>query len=134
MSYRFCLHKNGTVRYRFVPISGSLFRTAQFLDLFWNEPLDFFRIRVNATPLSTTFWNGPKWNGTISYSCEQGLMRHCQTRGSSNLFDTVSLYRIVSRARKYNLTVAYESVLILIILHHIVIVASTRESLRFVGL
>ena len=28
---------------------------------------------MNATPLCTTFWNGPKWNGTISYPCEQGL-------------------------------------------------------------
>ena len=71
ISYRFCPHENGTVRYRIVPISGSLFRTAQFLDLFSNGPLDFFRTRVNATPLRTTFWNGPKWNGTISYPCEQ---------------------------------------------------------------
>ena len=61
----FCSHENRTVRYRIVPISGSLFRTAQFLDLFWNGPLDFFCTRVNATPLCTTFWNGPKWNGTI---------------------------------------------------------------------
>ena len=77
ISYRFCSHENGTawypVRYRIVPISGSLFRTAQFLDLFWNGPIDFFRTRVNATRLRTTFWNGPKWNGTISYPCEQGL-------------------------------------------------------------
>ena len=57
-AYRFCSHENGTVRYRTVPISGSLFRTAQFLDLFWNGPLDFFCIRVNATPLRTTFWAG----------------------------------------------------------------------------
>ena len=75
--FSFCSHENGTawypVRYRIVPISGSLFRTAQFLDLFWNGPIDFFRTRVNATPLRTTFWNGPKWNGTISYPCEQGL-------------------------------------------------------------
>ena len=61
------------VRYRIVPISGSLFCTAQFLDLFWNGPLDFFRTHVNANPLHTTFWNGPKWNGTISYPCQQGL-------------------------------------------------------------
>ena len=72
ISYRFCSHENGIVRYRIVPISGSLFRTAQFLDLFWNGPLNFFRTRVNAT-LCTTFWNEPKWNGTISYPCEQGL-------------------------------------------------------------
>ena len=45
----------------------------QFLDLFWNGPLDFFRNRVNATPLRTIFWNGPKWNGMISYPCEQGF-------------------------------------------------------------
>ena len=38
----FCSHKNGTVRYRIVPVSGSLFRTTQFFDLFWNGPLDFF--------------------------------------------------------------------------------------------
>ena len=73
ISYRFCSHESGTVRYRIVPISGSLFRTAQFLDLFWNGPLDFFLTRVNTTPLPTTFWNGLKWNGTISYPCEQGL-------------------------------------------------------------
>ena len=72
--YRFCSHENGTVRYRIVPISGSFFRTAQFLDLFWNGPLYFFRTLVNATPLRTTFRNGPKWNGTISYLCEQGLI------------------------------------------------------------
>ena len=64
----FCSHENRTVRYCIVPVSGSLFRTAQFLDLFWNGPLDFFRTCVNATPLRTTFWNG-----TISYPCEQGL-------------------------------------------------------------
>ena len=46
----------------------------KFLDLFWNGPLDFFfRTHVNATPLCTTSWNGPKWNGTISYPFEQGL-------------------------------------------------------------
>ena len=44
--YRFCSHENGTVRYRIVPISGSFFRTAQFLDLFWNGPLDFFSVPV----------------------------------------------------------------------------------------
>ena len=30
-------------------------------------------INTKITPLCTTFWNGPKWNGTISYLCEQGL-------------------------------------------------------------
>ena len=50
-------------RYRIVLISGSLFCAPQFLDLFWNRQLDFSRTRVNATPLRTTFWNGPKWNG-----------------------------------------------------------------------
>ena len=64
ISYRFCSHENGTVRYRIVPISGSLFRTARFLDLFWNGPLNFFRTRVN---------DEPKWNCTISYPCEQDL-------------------------------------------------------------
>ena len=54
-----------------VPVSGSLFHTAQFLDLFWNGPLDFFSIRVNATPLRTTFQAGRERNGTISYPCEQ---------------------------------------------------------------
>ena len=28
---------------------------------------------MNATPFCTTFWNRLKWNGTISYPCEQGL-------------------------------------------------------------
>ena len=32
----------------------------------------FFRTHVNATPLCTTFWNGPKWHG-ISYPGEQGI-------------------------------------------------------------
>ena len=50
----FTQERNGTVRYRIVPISASLFRTAQFLDLFWNRLLDFFRTRVNPTPLRTT--------------------------------------------------------------------------------
>ena len=51
----------------------SLFCIAQFQDLFWNGLHDFFHTHVNATPLCTTFWNGPKWNGMISYPCEQGL-------------------------------------------------------------
>ena len=42
ISYRFCSHENGTVRYRIVPISGSLFRTAQFLDLFGTDRLILF--------------------------------------------------------------------------------------------
>ena len=71
ISYRFCSHENGTVRYRIVPNSGSLFRTAQFLDLFRNGPLNFFRSRVNAT--LHTVWNESKWNGTISDPCEQDL-------------------------------------------------------------
>ena len=50
ISYCFCSHENGTVRYRIVPISGSLFRTAQFLDLFWNGPLDFFPYPCERNP------------------------------------------------------------------------------------
>ena len=44
-----------------------------FWTCFGTDRLIFFRTRLNATPLRTTFWNGPKWNGTISYPCEQGL-------------------------------------------------------------
>ena len=51
----FCSHENGMVRYPIVPISGSLFRTAQFLDLFWSGPLDFFRTRANTIPLRALF-------------------------------------------------------------------------------
>ena len=44
---------------------------------FWTccemDHLIFFRTHVNASPLCTTFWNGPKWNCAISYPCEQGL-------------------------------------------------------------
>ena len=47
-----------------------------FWTCFGTDCLIFFRTRVNAAPLCTTFWNGPKWNGTISYPCEQGL--NCQ--------------------------------------------------------
>ena len=35
--------------------------------------LIFFRTHANATPLCTTIWNRPKWNGTISYLCEQDI-------------------------------------------------------------
>ena len=44
-----------------------------FWTCFGTGRLIFFRTRVNATSLRTTFWNRPKWNGTISYPCEQGL-------------------------------------------------------------
>ena len=47
----FCSHGNGMVRLRPGLISGSFFRTAQFLDLFWTCSLDFFRTHMNATPL-----------------------------------------------------------------------------------
>ena len=64
----FCSHENGMVRYRIVPISGSRFLTAQFLDLFWNGPLDFFHTRVTQ-PLAIPLF-GPERNGTISYHSE----------------------------------------------------------------
>ena len=47
-------------------------------------------------------------------------VRHCQTRGSSISFDTVSPYHTVSCAGKLYHTVFYESVLIFTILNHIV--------------
>ena len=47
--------------------------STSFWTCFGMDCLIFFRTHVNATPLCTTFWNGPKWNGTISYPCEQGL-------------------------------------------------------------
>ena len=60
-------------------------------------------------------------------------VRHCQTRGSSNSFHSFSLYHIVSCAGKRYLTVTYESVLIVTILHHIVfacdILSNITESL-----
>ena len=48
-----CSHENGTVRYRIVPISGSLFPTVQFLDLFLERTAWFFSVPVQWTqPLS----------------------------------------------------------------------------------
>ena len=44
-----------------------------FWACFGTDHLIFFCTHVNATHLCTTFWNEPKWNGTISYPCEQGL-------------------------------------------------------------
>ena len=46
-----------------------------FWTCFGMDCLIFFHTHVNTTPLCTTFWNRPKWNGAISYPCEQGL-RH----------------------------------------------------------
>ena len=43
---------------------------------FGTDRLIFFHTLVNATPLHTTFWNGPKWNGTISCPCEQVHSMH----------------------------------------------------------
>ena len=40
---------------------------------FGMDRLIFICTHVNTTPLCDTFWNGPKWNGAISYPCEQGL-------------------------------------------------------------
>ena len=48
-------------------------------------------------------------------------MKHCQTRGSTNSFATVSLCHTEScTGKRYSLTTFYESVPILIIPHHIV--------------
>ena len=44
-----------------------------FWTCFGMDCLIFFCTRVNATPLHSTFLNGQKWNGTISYPCEHGL-------------------------------------------------------------
>ena len=44
-----------------------------FWTCFGMDRLIFFHTHVNATSLCTTFWNGPKWNGAMSYPCEQGL-------------------------------------------------------------
>ena len=43
-----------------------------FWTCFGMDRLIFFHTHVNATPLRATFWNRPKWNGTISYPCEEG--------------------------------------------------------------
>ena len=76
ISYRFCSHENenGTVRYDIVSFQFLVHFSVppNFWTCFGTDRLIFFRTRVNATPLRTTFWNGPKWNGTISYPCEQG--------------------------------------------------------------
>lgn len=87
ISYRFCSHENGTVRYRIVPSFGSLFRTTQFLDLFWNGLLDFFPYPCEHNPSPYHFlertrveqydivpvWTGPKLiskhGSSISHSC-----------------------------------------------------------------
>ena len=69
----FTRERNSTISYRssfwftlsYCPISGQ----------FGTDRLIFFRTREDATPLRTTFWNGPKWNGTISYPCEQDLIK-----------------------------------------------------------
>ena len=60
----FCSHEKGMIRYRTVTISGSLFRTAQVLDMYWNGPLDIFRIRVDAAPSPYHFLGR---NGTVRY-------------------------------------------------------------------
>ena len=86
-TYFFCSHENRTVRYRTASFHTRTERydivSFQFLIHFPVSPNFWtcfgadrlsFRTRVNATPLCTTFWNGPKWNGTISYLCEQGLV------------------------------------------------------------
>ena len=77
--------ESGTISYRSVHTRTERYDIVSFQFLvhfsvppnFWTcfgtDRLIFFRTRVNATHLRTTFWNGPKWNGTISYPCEQGL-------------------------------------------------------------
>ena len=53
--------RNGTLRYRIrvnranVSNSGSFFRSAQFLDLFWNGPLDFFPYPCERNPSPSHF-------------------------------------------------------------------------------
>ena len=52
---------------------GHFSASPSFWTCFETDCLIFFHTHVNTIPLCTTFWNGPKWNGTISYLCEQGL-------------------------------------------------------------
>ena len=50
----FCSYRNGMVRLRNGPISGSLFHTTRILNLFWNGSLGLFLYPcVNATSLPT---------------------------------------------------------------------------------
>ena len=82
----FCSHENGTVRYRIVPISGSLFRTAQFLDLLWNGPLDFFPYPCERNPLSVPlFGAGKERNGTISYATLSVILYLAENRKNNFL-------------------------------------------------
>ena len=60
----FLFQENGTVPYRIVPISGSLFGTDQFLDLFWNGLLDFFPYPCERNPSPYHFVGR---NGTVRY-------------------------------------------------------------------
>ena len=65
----FCSHENRTVRYRIVPIFGSLFRTAQFLDLFRTDLLILFPYPCerNPSPYHISGRNGTVRTGLQSY-------------------------------------------------------------------
>ena len=90
----------------------------------WDQEKTLDKIKRNCAQSYTIFQGG-----TLSQE-----VRHCQRRGSSNSFDTVSLYHTVSLyAGKPYLTVTYESVLILTILHHIVCMGTTVFLARVVG-
>ena len=58
------------VSFRFL---GHFSVSPSFCTCFGMDRLIFFHTHVNAALLCTTFWNGPEWNGTIPYPCEQGL-------------------------------------------------------------
>ena len=68
----FTRERNGTISSR-----SNFWFTFQYRPIFGpvlgTDRVNFFSVPVRTHySIRTTFWNGPKWNGTISYPCEQG--------------------------------------------------------------